>query len=75
MLFRFLQENAADRNFTVNVLFTDKATFSLEGVMNVHNLHSWADENPHVIRTHALQRKLILKVRDGIVKNQVRYIR
>ncbi|GFW96021.1 transposase-like protein [Trichonephila clavipes] len=50
-----------------SVLFTDEATFSLEGVMNFHNLHTWADENPHAIRPHGAQRKCSINAWAGIV--------
>lgn len=30
-----------------SVLFTDEAGFSKNGIINSHNLHLWADENPH----------------------------
>ncbi|GFW83395.1 DUF4817 domain-containing protein [Trichonephila clavipes] len=63
----FLHESNADRNFAASVLFTDEATFSLEGVMNFHNLHTWADENPHAIRPHGAQRKCSINVWAGIV--------
>ncbi|GFX01191.1 uncharacterized protein TNCV_4581571 [Trichonephila clavipes] len=63
----FLHESNADRNFAASVLFTDEATFSLEGVMNFHNLHTWADENPHTIRPHGAQRKCSINVWAGIV--------
>ncbi|GFY16742.1 transposable element Tcb1 transposase [Trichonephila clavipes] len=63
----FLHESNADRNFAASVLFTDEATFSLEGMMNFHNLHTWADENPHAIRPHGAQRKCSRNVWAGIV--------
>ena len=42
--------------FPDNVLFSDKATFHLSGVVNRHNVRLWGSENPHVYREH---------VRDG----------
>ncbi|GFX15779.1 uncharacterized protein TNCV_1061011 [Trichonephila clavipes] len=35
--------------------------------MNFHNLHTWADENPHAIRPHGTQRKCSINVWAGIV--------
>ncbi|GFY02519.1 uncharacterized protein TNCV_3503991 [Trichonephila clavipes] len=35
--------------------------------MNFHNLHTWADENPHAIRPHGAQRKCSRNVWAGIV--------
>ncbi|GFX97103.1 DUF4817 domain-containing protein [Trichonephila clavipes] len=63
----FLHESNAERNFAASALFTDEATFSLEGVMNFHNLHTWADENTHAIRPHGAQRKCSINVWAGIV--------
>ncbi|GFV72290.1 uncharacterized protein LOC103512048 [Trichonephila clavipes] len=63
----FLHESNADRNFAANVLFTDEVTLSLEGVMNFHNLHTWADGTPHAIRPHGAQRKCPINVWAGIV--------
>ncbi|KAJ8966595.1 hypothetical protein NQ317_019003 [Molorchus minor] len=35
------------------VLLTDEAGFSINGIINSHNLHLWAEENPHAsIVTH-----------------------
>lgn len=63
----YVQEKAADRHFAASVLFTDEAAFSLEGVMNCHNLHRWADENPHATRPHAAQQRFSVNVWAGIV--------
>lgn len=37
-----------------SILFTDEAAFSRDGILNLHNMHHWSDENPHqtVIRSH-----------------------
>ncbi|GFU58731.1 hypothetical protein TNCV_932721 [Trichonephila clavipes] len=35
--------------------------------MNFHNLHTWADENPHAIRPHGAQQKCSINVWAGIV--------
>jgi hypothetical protein len=35
--------------FLNNILFTDEAKFSRAGIVNLHNTHIWADENPHAI--------------------------
>ncbi|GFV63403.1 transposable element tc3 transposase [Trichonephila clavipes] len=64
----FLHESNADRNFAASVLFTDEATFSLEGVMNFHNLHTWADENPHAIRPNGTQRKCSINHSDWMTR-------
>ncbi|KAJ8954921.1 hypothetical protein NQ318_016861 [Aromia moschata] len=32
---------------TINILFTYEASFTKNGITNLHNAHVWADENPH----------------------------
>ena len=59
----FVKKNSVEWNFTASVLFNDKTTFSIEGVMNIHNLRIWMYENPHAIRAHKLQHEFILHVK------------
>ncbi|GBM11271.1 hypothetical protein AVEN_267832-1 [Araneus ventricosus] len=33
--------------FPATVLFTDEASFTREGIVNTHNAHMWAMDNPH----------------------------
>ncbi|KFM77037.1 hypothetical protein X975_18776, partial [Stegodyphus mimosarum] len=40
----FLQQCEAQADFPSNVLFTDEATFSQEGIFNSHNMHVWATQ-------------------------------
>lgn len=51
----FLLENAANQNFTGSVIFSDKTMFSLDGGMNVQNLHTCAFKKTHAVRAHASQ--------------------
>jgi hypothetical protein len=44
----FLQQCSTNPNFPAFVIFTDEAQFTRDGNQNFHNLHLWADENPHV---------------------------
>jgi hypothetical protein len=30
-----------------NILFTDEAGFTIDGIVNFHNAHVWVNENPH----------------------------
>jgi hypothetical protein len=41
-----LRQLASDPLFTTCVLFTDEARFTRNGILNVHNAQTWADENP-----------------------------
>ncbi|KAJ8955255.1 hypothetical protein NQ318_000281 [Aromia moschata] len=36
-------------DFVRTILFTDEATFTRNGILNLHNMHQWSDENPHPI--------------------------
>lgn len=65
----FLQQCALQPDFPAYVLFTDEATFTQEGVFNVHNTHVWATENPHATRPHAFQKRFSVNVWAGIVND------
>lgn len=47
------QQNTRNVLFPSCILFSDEATFTRNGVTNLHNTHLWANENPRaVIQTH-----------------------
>lgn len=48
---RWITEN----NSLENIIFSDEATFTNHGQVNRHNMHYWAEENPHWMRTVAYQ--------------------
>ncbi|GFV28514.1 uncharacterized protein TNCV_3984651 [Trichonephila clavipes] len=54
-------------HFVSSVLFCDEATFSREGVLNTHNAHMWALNNPHSTRPRAMQQRFTVNVWAGIV--------
>lgn len=56
-----------DNNFVKNILFTDEAKFSRAGIVNLHNTHIWADENPHAIVRFRHQHEFSLNVWAGIL--------
>lgn len=43
-----LRQHAVNPAFIENILWTDEATFTRNGMFNMHNIHHWADENPRV---------------------------
>lgn len=55
-----LMEHARDRNFIAKILFTDESSFTREGILNLHNNHIWATENPNALveSNHQYQFKL-----------------
>lgn len=68
MFCRWLSHRIAqNNNFLPKVLFTDEANFSRNAIMNFHNDHFWADENPHVIRETHFQEQFSLNVWVGII--------
>lgn len=67
----FLDTQRNDNAFVGKVLFTDEAGFTRDGVINSHNLHLWADENPHGIVETKNQRRFCVNVWAGIVGNNL----
>lgn len=39
-----------NRNFFLNVLFSDESSFTNHGQVNRHNMHYWSTEKPHWLR-------------------------
>lgn len=69
---RWLVENINHHpNFINNILWSDEATFTQEGIINTHNLHYWSDENPHQYRERAFQRRWSINIWCGLLKNSV----
>lgn len=67
----FMDRQREDMTFINRVLFTDEAGFSRDGVINSHNLHIWAEENPHGILQTKHQRKFNVNVWAGIIGNHL----
>ena len=44
-----LQHQQRDSNFVGNIVFSDEATFHLNGSVNLHNAFIYAEENPHAV--------------------------
>lgn len=57
--------------FLEQVLFTDEANFSREAIINYHNNHIWAEENPHAIVEAHHQEQFSLNVWLGHIGNQL----
>lgn len=68
---RMLQKNREDPNFINNVLWSDESTFKKDGFMNMHNLHSYALENPHSIREERSQYRFKVNLWTGILNGHV----
>jgi hypothetical protein len=67
----FLHKELDKPNFLKSVLFTDEASFTREGVVNMKNNHVWAQENPHETMNRNFQVKFSVNVWAGIVNDQL----
>lgn len=63
----YLTRLAVDPNFDCKILFTDEANFSRNSIINFHNNHIWALENPHGIVETRFQENFSLNVWGGII--------
>ena len=62
---RFLHPCMEKPDFPRQILFTDEAKFTREVVLNSRNSHMWAEENPHVARSHGFQERYSLNIWAG----------
>lgn len=48
----FMQEAMQDENFASRLVFSDEATFHVNGKVNRHNVRIWGTNNPYTIIEH-----------------------
>lgn len=60
-----------DEMFARNILFSDEATFSLNGTVNRQNCRYWAEHNPHWMQQARTQHPQKVNVWAGILKNRI----
>lgn len=53
------------------ILWTDEASFCSDGKVNLHNMHYWADQNPHFIREVDHQHRFSVHVWCGILNGTI----
>lgn len=53
------------------IMFSDEATFTRDGINNMHNMHIWADENPHATVESHFQHRFSVNVWCGVVCDQL----
>lgn len=58
----FLHKLIHTPNFSSSIIFTDESTFTRNGIINFHNMHLWAEENPHGILPTRYQRQFSFNV-------------
>ena len=54
-------------DFLNHVLLTDESGFTRDGIMNLHSLHIYSDENPRVTRSTSFQQRFCVNVWAGIL--------
>lgn len=62
----FLQKHIRSPAFVSSVIFTDEATFSRDGIVNLHNQHVWSDENPRDVFQGRHQQQFKINIWVGI---------
>lgn len=60
-----------DNNFIKNILWTDECTFTKAGYFNTHNEHTWATQNPRVVKVTRTQFRFKVNVWAGIVDHHL----
>lgn len=67
----FLNMVDEDPQFLNNVLWTDEATFTSVGNLNLHNMHYWAPTNPRWMRQVQYQGRWSVNVWCGIIGGRI----
>ena len=62
-----LAQEMENNGFVAEVLFSDEAYFTRNGMVNLHNTHTWAAENPHATTTRGHQERFSINVWAGIL--------
>lgn len=62
-----INQLAVNPALSSTILYTDEACFTRDGIFNSHNLHHWAEENPHATSSRAHQQRFSINVWCGIV--------
>ncbi|KZC06777.1 hypothetical protein WN55_07550 [Dufourea novaeangliae] len=69
---RWTQLQIQRNNSFINwILFSDEATFTNYGNINLHNMHFWSTENSHWLRQVARQKPWSVNVWCGIIEDRI----
>lgn len=60
-----------DPDFLNKILWTDESTLKRDGYLNLHNLHGWHSENPHLMREDRSQYQFKVNMWTGILNGQL----
>lgn len=66
-----LAKDTQNENFLKKILWTDESIFNREGITNFHNLHFYAQENPHKKLQTKHQNRFSVNVWAGLIGNCV----
>lgn len=64
-----MQRIDADPNYLFSIIYSDEATFQLNGHVNRHNCRFWSDENPRWMSEARAQYPRKLNVCAGVLNN------
>ena len=53
------------------ILFSDKASFTRDGVNNLQNVYTWSHDNPHETSVSNFQRRFTVNVWCGVLGNKL----
>ncbi|KAJ8945321.1 hypothetical protein NQ318_009716 [Aromia moschata] len=67
-----MDHNNQNNGFIANILFSDEATFFLNGHVNRQNTRYWSQENPHWMQEYHTQHPQKVNVWAGIVRNRIK---
>ena len=62
-----LSKDTQNENFLKNILWTDESMLNREGITNLHNLHYYSQENPHMVLEKKHQIRFSLNVWAGVI--------
>ena len=66
-----LQKYREDPQFLNKILWSDESTLKKDGYMNLHNLHEWHLENPHLMREDRSQYRFKINMWTGILNGKI----
>lgn len=66
-----LERYRDDPLFLTKILWSDESTFKKDGYVNMHNLHEWRVENPHLTRQDRSQYRFKVNMWTGILNGKI----
>lgn len=66
-----IEQHNINPNFLSNIIFTDEATFTRNGMFNMHNSHVWAEQNPKATRVTHYQHGFKINVWAATLNNRI----